>query len=214
MATRSWAESLGYLLSNARKCLSSLWVLEAKLKGCSLGRNVRFAGRPLVSVAKNSHLSLGDDVQINSALRDNPLACFQPTVLRTLCPGAELILERGVGVSGSVLCAASAIRVGEGTLIGSGAMIVDTDFHHPDETGQWASNPACGAKPISIGRGVFIGARAIILKGVIIGDHAVVGAGSVVTKNVPANHMAVGNPSRILPRKDLPAGNGGRMSAK
>lgn len=207
MATRSWSETLGSLISSGRKCLAGLWRLEARLKGCSLGRHVRFGGRPLISVARNSRLSLGDQVQISSALRENPLACFQPTVLRTLCPGAELTLERKVGVSGSVLCAASAIRVGEGTLIGSGVVILDTDFHHLDQNGQWDENPARDARAVRIGRFVFIGARAIILKGVTIGDGAVIGAGAVVTKNVPAGHLAVGNPARILSQKESSPGD-------
>ena len=48
---------------------------------------------------------------------------------------------------------------------------------------------------VRIGRGVFIGTRAIILKGVTIGDRAVIGAGAVVVKDVPANHIAIGNPA-------------------
>ena len=54
-----------------------------------------------------------------------------------------------------------------------------------------------------IGRGVFVGAHAIILKGVTIGDRAVVGAGAVVTQDVPARQLAVGNPARILPGLEL-----------
>jgi NDP-sugar pyrophosphorylase family protein len=200
MSTRNWTEFMGGLINAGRKCLSGLWTLEARLKGCLLGHHVNFVGRPLIGVASNSRLVLGDGVQIASALRANPLACFQPVVLRTLCPGAELILERNVGVSGSVLCAASGIHVGEGTLIGSGGMIMDTDFHHLDQNGRWDNNPACGAKPIRIGRNVFIGARAIILKGVTVGDRAVIGAGAVVTKDVPAGQLAAGNPARISSR--------------
>jgi acetyltransferase-like isoleucine patch superfamily enzyme len=198
MSTPSWMESLAGLPNVGRNCLSNLWVLEARLKGCILGRAVKFTGRPIISLIPNSQLILGDHVQITSAMRANPLACFQPTVLRTLAPGAELILERNVGISGSVLCAASTIHVGEGTLIGSGAVVMDTDFHRLDQNAQWDNNPAHSAKPIRIGRNVFIGARAIILKGVTIGDQAVIGAGSVVTKDVPAKHIAVGNPARIL----------------
>ena len=55
------------------------------------------------------------------------------------------------------------------------------------------------ARPVRIGRGCFIGARAILLKGVTLGDRAIVGAGAVVTRDVPAGHIAVGNPARILP---------------
>jgi len=52
---------------------------------------------------------------------------------------------------------------------------------------------------VIIGRGCFIGARAIILKGVTIGDCAVVGAGAVVTRDVPAGHLAAGNPAVCRP---------------
>lgn len=52
--------------------------------------------------------------------------------------------------------------------------------------------------PVRIGRNVWIGAGAIVLPGVTIGDHSVIGAGSVVTKDIPPNVVAVGNPCRVL----------------
>ena len=54
------------------------------------------------------------------------------------------------------------------------------------------------AKPIIIGNNVWIGAQCIVLPGVTIGDNSVIGAGSVVTRNIPSNVVAVGNPCRIL----------------
>lgn len=183
---------------------SALWRLEARLKGCSINRTVGFSGRPIISVTSGSRLLLGEGVHISSALRSNPLGCFQPSVLRTITPQAELILEPHVGISGAVICAAASIRIGEGTIIGSGAMILDTDFHHPIENWRWGTDPARGAKPVTIGRGVFIGARAIILKGVTIGDRAIIGAGAVVTCDVPARHLAVGNPAQIKPWQSAP----------
>jgi acetyltransferase-like isoleucine patch superfamily enzyme len=204
MPSRSWSETLGLLLNCGRGSLSILWAFEARLKGCSLGRGVKFFGRPLISVAGGSHLTLGDEVRIHSALRSNPLGCFQPSVLRTLSPGAELVLEPRVGISATVLCAAASIRIGEGTFIGAGAMILDNDFHHPVENFGWGSAPAHLARPVRIGRGAFIGARAIVLKGVTIGDRAVVGAGAVVTRDVPDRHLAAGNPAQIRPLKNMP----------
>lgn len=53
-------------------------------------------------------------------------------------------------------------------------------------------------KPVRIKKGAWIGARAIILPGVIIGENAVVGAGSIVTKDVPDNAVVVGNPAKII----------------
>lgn len=204
MSASSPAVMLGSILAWLRRRPSALWRLEAKLKGVRfLGRS-EFLGRPLISVAPGSELVLGDGVCCYSAVRANPLACFQPSVLRTLAPGAKLALGDRVGLSGTVFCAAKSITVGEGTIFGSGTMVVDNDFHSPGAGWSWDSGPAvcvATARPVSIGRGVFIGARAIILKGVSIGDRAVIGAGAVVTRDVPPHHLAAGNPAEVFPPK-------------
>lgn len=204
MSSPSWPQKLGTLLQFGRRSFSLLWMLEARLKGCSMGRGIKFAGRPLISVARGSRMILGDDVEIFSALRSNPLGCFQPCVLRTLSSDAELVLDSGVGISATVICAARSVQVGEGTMMGSGAMIIDVDFHQPEGRWGWAYDPVSGAKPIRIGRGVFIGARAIILKGVNIGDRAIIGAGTVVTKDVPDGYLAFGNPAEVRSRNNWP----------
>ncbi|MEP6662093.1 MAG: acyltransferase [Verrucomicrobiota bacterium] len=197
MANSTAAQFIGRLLSFCRAVFSFLWIFEARCKGAQIHGKVKMLGRPLISVAKNSRLILEDGVAIASSLRSNPLGCFQPSVLRTLEPNAELILGKNVGLSGAVLCAAKQITVGEGTIIGSGALIIDNDFHTPSGEWGWSKSSPEQARPILIGRGVFIGARAIILKGVTIGDRAVVGAGAVVTRDVPSNRIAVGNPARV-----------------
>ena len=180
-----------------RACWSPLWALEARRKGARLEGRQQFFGRPLISVAVGSTLRLGDGVIVNSALRSNPLGCAQPCVLRTLAPGAELVLGRNVGLSATVLCALKSIQIGEGTLFGAGVLVLDNDFHCPADGWQWGEALPDSARPVVIGRGVFVGARAIILKGVTIGDRAVIGAGAVVTREVPARHCAVGNPARV-----------------
>ena len=54
------------------------------------------------------------------------------------------------------------------------------------------------AYPITVGNNVWIGAQVCVLPGVTIGDNTVIGAGSVVTKNIPANVLAAGNPCRVI----------------
>jgi acetyltransferase-like isoleucine patch superfamily enzyme len=197
MSNSTPAERIGAAMNLLRRAASSIWVLEARVKGVQVRGRLILAGRPIISVAPGSVLVLGDGVSLFSAVRANPLACFQPCVLRTLAPGAELDLGQDVGLSGTVVCAARSVRVGEGTIFGSGAVVIDNDFHAPDGAYGWRNDYA-QAKPITIGKGVFVGARAIILKGVSIGDRAVIGAGTVVTRDVPAGAVAAGNPARIV----------------
>jgi len=196
------ATFLGEMIGRLRQWPGLLWRLEGSLKGVEFQGRYEILGRPIMSVAKGGRLVLGDDIKIYSATRANPLGCFQPCVLRALLPGSQLVLGRGVGLSGTVICSATSIEVGEGTIFGSGAMAIDNDFHSAVGDWGWTDDPklcAANARPIKMGRGIFVGARAIILKGVTIGDRAVIGAGAVVTKDVPARHLAVGNPAKISP---------------
>ena len=201
MSQHTPATFLGALLGSLRQWPSALWQLEGRIKGVQFQGKALFIGRPIISIARQARIILGDGVRIYSATRANPLGCFQPCVLRALAPGAQLVLGSKAGLSGTVLCAGASIEVGEGTIFGSGAMVIDTDFHLPVGDWGWSEDPAIFgkvAKPVRIGNGVFIGARAIVLKGVTIGDRAVIGAGAVVTNDVPAGRVAVGNPARII----------------
>ncbi len=121
------------------------------------------------------------------------------TVLSVLSPGVSIILGDGVGLSGVSVVAQKGVEIGANTLIGSGAIIWDTDFHPLDpEQRRVHQTQGAASAAIHIGRDVFVGARAMILKGVTIGDGAVVGAGAVVTKNVAARAGVVGNPARVV----------------
>lgn len=59
------------------------------------------------------------------------------------------------------------------------------------------------AHPITVGHNVWIGGHVVVLPGVNIGDNSVIGAGSVVTKNIPANVIAVGNPCKVIRQIDV-----------
>jgi acetyltransferase-like isoleucine patch superfamily enzyme len=180
---------------------SPFWRLYLLARGVRVGKHFTCIGRPAVNLKRGSQIVLGDGVTLCSSGMANPVAEGGRCRLATLAAGAELILHDGVGISSALICCAKRVEVGNGTLIGGGVMILDTDFHPRGEDGTWLTDPAAVARPVVIGEKCFIGARAIILKGVSIGNGAVVGAGSVVTRNVPAGSVVAGNPAKeITPR--------------
>ena len=68
---------------------------------------------------------------------------------------------------------------------------------HPLDAGERRGGLEC-AKPISIGCDVWVGGAAVINPGVTIGDRSVIGAGSVVVKDIPADVFAAGNPCKVI----------------
>jgi maltose O-acetyltransferase len=88
------------------------------------------------------------------------------------------------------------IRIGRDGLFGAHVEIFDSDFHdlHPERRKTGAARVA----PVEIGDNVFVGMGVRILKGARIGDDAVIGAGSVVTGEIPAGVVAAGNPARVV----------------
>jgi acetyltransferase-like isoleucine patch superfamily enzyme len=93
---------------------------------------------------------------------------------------------------GTNVCAAKRITIGASTKIGDMTYIYDTDFHQIS-----ASDPV-NCKPVRIGKNVWIGSNCMILAGAIIGDHSVIGAGSIVTGEIPPRSLAVGSPARVV----------------
>ena len=156
-------------------------------------------GRPGINRKRGSSIILGDHVTLCSSGMANPVAEGGRCRLATLSPDAKIILHDRVGISSSVICAATHVEIGEGTIIGGGVLIMDTDFHPRNPDGSWGVDPKSVSKPVVIGKNCFIGARAIILKGVTIGDGAVVGAGTVISRDITPKSLAVGSPIKTLP---------------
>ena len=178
------------------------WKAWLRMRGAQVAGDVGIFGSPQVRIARGAKLVLSEGDRLFSSRHMNPLAGSSPCILWLVTPHAEIELGCDAGGSGITLCAAKRIEIGEGTILGACAMVIDTDFHLPAPGWKWGDNASETARPVKIGRGCFIGARAIVLKGVTIGDGAVVGAGAVVSSDVPAGHLATGNPATIRP---LPA---------
>jgi acetyltransferase-like isoleucine patch superfamily enzyme len=177
---------------------SPLWRLYLLARGVKVGSSFTCIGRPAINLGRGSRIVLGDGVTLCNTGMANPVAEYGRCRLATLASGAQIILHDHVGLSSCLICCATQVEIGQGTIIGGGAMILDTDFHPRGPQGDWLTDPKAVSKPVRIGKKCFIGARAIILKGVTIGDGAVVGAGSVVTRDIPSYSIAAGNPARVI----------------
>ncbi len=94
--------------------------------------------------------------------------------------------------------AATHIRVGAGVMMAQGAYITDADWHGLYDR----CLPVGKTAPVVIGDNAWIGDHAIVCKGVTIGENSVIGAGSVVTRDIPKNSIAAGNPAQVVRELD------------
>jgi acetyltransferase-like isoleucine patch superfamily enzyme len=151
---------------------------------------------PHVCISKNTvffqstkhAISVGDGSEIGSGVRVK--AGFDSKI----SIGSKVLID-----DYSYICAHEFISIGDGTLVAANCYIVDFNHNTPlsDKTSRTYIN-SYTSKKIIIGKNVWIGTHSVILPGVQIGDNAVVGAGSIVTKNVPANSVVAGNPAKSI----------------
>jgi len=157
-----------------------------------MGPRVRLWGRPAVSIY--GKLVMGDRVRLVS--RPIPLE---------IAVGSEGTLEIGDNVFinyGGSIAATGHVRIGSSCTIGPHVLLIDNEFHRlePDRRDEMPE-----AKPIVLEENVWLGARVIVLPGVTIGKDSVIGAGSVVTRDVPAGVIAAGVPAKVIrPLRDAP----------
>lgn len=169
--------------------------------GVELGATVQIQDEPIITLAEGSRIQIGARCVLCSDSRATALGVNHPVVLRrTMRPGAEIVIGEDTGLSGASICAAIQVKIGAHCLLGANVTIADTDFHaraahirHYDTRREHIV-----AKPVHTCNNVFLGTGVIVLKGVAIGDNAIVGAGSVVTRDVPANVIAAGNPALVV----------------
>jgi acetyltransferase-like isoleucine patch superfamily enzyme len=161
------------------------------LRGHRLARQVE-GGRRLTAEADvrvvrldaDTRVRLGDDVLLSHGVR-----------LHLRAPGALIEIGDGSFVNHrSELVAHERVVLGSGCLLAWDVLLLDSDSHAVDGRPHTA--------PVVLGDRVWVGCRATVLKGVTIGDGAVVAAGSVVVGDVPARALVGGNPARVL-RRDV-----------
>jgi acetyltransferase-like isoleucine patch superfamily enzyme len=167
--------------------------------GVRFGKRHKYNGIPVIDVARNAHCIIGDDFSCNSGF-SNPIGRNTRTFI-VVGVGAKLKIGKNVGISNTAINCYERIEIGDNVKIGGGVVIYDTDFHsldHKLRSVRSTDIKHTATSPVFIKQFAFIGAHCTILKGVIIGEGAVIGACSVVTKDVPAAEIWGGNPARFI----------------
>ncbi|MEM1055231.1 MAG: acyltransferase [Bacteroidota bacterium] len=156
---------------------------QVRLRRCRLGRRVTVWGTPYVNATGT--IALGDRVTVHS---------FLSRVQLSAGPGARLTVGEGTYINnGSVLSARQSVTVGARCQIATGVILMDSDFHAVGDL-----DAPGKAAPITIEDDVWLATRAVVLKGVTVGQGAVVAAGAVVTKDVPPYTLVAGVPARPI----------------
>ena len=171
----------------------------------SIGR-LRVTGRMKLDLDPFAHFHLGDGVRINSGALINAIGGHRKTII-ALHRGARLAIGQGTGLSSCTIVCKSMIKIGEQVLVGGGTVIVDSDLHAlASKDRELPREIAARSAPISIGDRVFIGGGAMILKGVSVGADAVIGAGAIITRDIPSAEIWAGNPARCIGHVSTDAG--------
>lgn len=184
--------------------MRKFWILYNRvllnLKKVSYGSGLRICDYVSIKMKGNNTFTIGKNFGFSSGAYYNPLARNIHGAIE-LEKGAQLIIGNNVGISSSCLWVYDKLVIGDNTKIGGDTLIIDSDCHSLDPILRSCSTtdrPNAKKSPITIGKNVLVGTRCIILKGVTIGDNSVIGSGSVVTRDIPENCIAAGNPCRVI----------------
>ena len=180
------------------KVSTALNIIKFKRVGINFGKRLRVSGA--IGIINEGICQIGDHFICTSGTMVNAMGRNMKSFIK-VAPSAKLIIGDNVGISSSCIRCAKSIYIGNNVKIGALSIITDTDAHSLDYT--LRRNPSTDSKnakssPILIEDDVFIGACCIICKGVTIGSRSIIGAGSVVTKSVPADEIWAGNPARFI----------------
>ncbi|MBQ7618368.1 MAG: acyltransferase [Desulfovibrio sp.] len=175
--------------------------LKAALLGVQLGSGVTAHGPVGLLRFPGGEIRLGDHVHlISSWRRATAQTLYAPVRFRVFGPQAKILIGSYCELSGTSITARSTtISLGQHVLIGPNCVITDSDFHEPWPCESRASNPGFEHdQGVTIEDYVWLGMQSIVLKGVKIGYGSIIGAGSVVTKDIPPLSVACGVPAKVV----------------
>lgn len=168
------------------------------LNGVKFASNLTVNGFMKVIVTRRGNVIIGKNVVVNSGHNHNIIGRQQKTIFWV---EGLLTIGDNVGMSSTAIICNHSISIGNNVTIGGNSVIYDTDFHslNPEiRLNKAIDKLNAKSGKVTINDNVFIGAHSTILKGVTIGVNSVVGACSVVTKDIPDNEIWAGNPAQFI----------------
>lgn len=180
------------------RCSSYYNLLRLNLYGIEHGNHCVIHGKLYINLFSTAKVKIGNDLYFSSGWGINAL-CANKCGMIYATDNARITIGDNVGMSSTVLWCHKEITIGNHVKIGGNCILMDTDAHNKDymiRRGQWTDWGV--SSPIVIEDDAFIGANCIILKGVTIGARSIIAAGSVVTKSIPSDCIAGGNPAKII----------------
>ena len=156
-----------------------------------IGKSCKFQGKVKFYRLQDSTITIGNNCIFNSQSTSNLSGLFSPCIISTAKKGARITIGNNCGFSGTRIRAGADITIGNNVRCGANTYIASTDAHSDDYR-------AGKDRPIVLEDNVWLGLNVVVLKGVHIGKNSLIGANSVVTKDIPANVIAVGNPCRVI----------------
>ncbi len=185
-------DKMAYLMQTLKTNPSELWrLLTIALTTARYRFLHRCVGKgttvePQTRIIHSANVRIGSDCLVKEG-----------TYIRAGLDGKVIIGDRAALNAFCRIFGHGSVQIGEDTQIGPGTLITTTDHDYSHEL-------QTRYKPVIIGKGVWIGGNAIILPGVNIGDFSVIGAGSVVTKDIPDRVVAIGVPARVIRKLEKP----------
>lgn len=189
------AYRFGVFVQETVPWIKKVFWIEPVMRSVCASMGEGFRAERLPYLRGRGRLSLGDGVHLSG--RSSFFLMNSPTGLPEIQIGNHVFIG-----DGCTLSAAARIAIGDHCLIAANVRIHDNDGHPLDAARRAAGDPltAREIKPVVIEDGVWLAAGAVVLKGVTIGARSVVGAGAVVTDDVPADSVVAGNPAKVVRR--------------
>lgn len=184
---RTPIKTLSYAISLLRGLIKK-YIWSVTNKKITVGSRFVLSGR--VVIKGPGSVIIGNNVSLNGTYNS---VC----TLFTYSENAEIYIGSNSMLNGSRFGCINKIKLGDNCIIGD-ARISDNDGHSIKKNRREISASGLSGKSVVLADNVWIGAGVYILKGVKIGNNSVVGSGSVVLGNIPADVFAIGNPARVM----------------